>query len=217
MTVKDYETLLALRDHSCILSSAMQLLTAPPPNGCCPSPSCAFTSPTDVDSSGGTQKIFLPEHLNEALELLQAMLLAFIGRVEMLLTGEDPGKNSVHKDGSLWDSFSFSFPSGGCASRNMHSHNMRESPSKQECVEDLRTSEVKERGMRQAPSFRGDLLHSCRDPKMQLSLQILWVLHQWCQVNGPDLEGKEVKLKDVDHLLFQVNTFQEEKDGAHCN
>ncbi|XP_040007648.1 LOW QUALITY PROTEIN: uncharacterized protein LOC120803345 [Xiphias gladius] len=200
MTVKDYETLLALRDHSCILSSAMQLLTTPPKNWHGPSPSCAFTFPTDVDSNGKAQKIFLPGPLNEKMELLQAMLLAFIGRVETLLTGEDLGENSVHKDGHVWDSYAFSFLSGDCANHDVRSHNMKESPSKQECVEDLRTTEVKERATRQAPSFRWDLLHSCRDPKMQLSLQILWLLHQWCQVQRPDLEGKEVKDKTVSVL-----------------
>ncbi|XP_040908484.1 uncharacterized protein si:ch211-197l9.2 [Toxotes jaculatrix] len=189
MTVKDYETIVALRDHSCILNAAIQLLTTPPKNGHCSSPSCAFTSPTDVDSNGNTQKVFQPGSLNEALELLQAMLLAFIGRVETLLTGEDLGK----KDGHAWDSYTFSFLSGNSTYHDMDSHNIKESPCKQECVEDLRTTEVKERATRQASSFRWDVLHSCRDPKMQLSLQILWILHQWCQVKGPDLEGKEGK------------------------
>ncbi|XP_071333219.1 uncharacterized protein [Trachinotus anak] len=197
MTVKDYETLLALRDHSCILSSAIQLLTAPPKNKHCSSPSCAFTSSPEVDLNG---KIFLPGALNEALDLLKAMLLAFIGRVETLLTGEDSGKNSVHKDGHVWDSYAFPFLSGDCADHDAESHKMRESPSEQECVEDLRTTEVKERATRQAPSFQWDPLHSCRDPKMQLSLQILWILHQWCQVKGPDPEGKEVKGKTMSVL-----------------
>lgn len=187
MTVKDYETLLALRDHSCILSSAIQLLTTPPKNGHCSSHSCAFSSPTEVDLIGKAQKILLPGPLNEALELLQAMLLAFIGRVEALLTGE--GKLSVHKDGHAWDSYTFSILSGA-------DHDA-DALSKQECVEDLRTTEVKEREKqtREATSFQWDLIHSYRDPKMRLSLQILQILHQWCQVKGPGLEGKEVKLK----------------------
>lgn len=187
MTVKDYESLLALRDHSCILSSAIQLLTTPPKNGHCSSPSCAFTSPTEVD--GKAQKVLLPGPLNEALELLQAMLLAFIGRVETLVTGEDSGKLSGHNDGHVGNSYTFSSLSGDCAGHDA------DAPSRQEWVEDLRTTEVKEREKqtRQATSFQWDLIHSCRDPKMRLSLQILWIVHQWCQVKGPGLEVLEVR------------------------
>ncbi|XP_076597397.1 uncharacterized protein LOC143327105 [Chaetodon auriga] len=193
MTVKDYETLLALRDHSCILGSAIQLLMTPPKNGHCSSPSSAFTSAPEVDLNGKAQKTFLPGPLNEALELLQAMLLAFIGRVETILTGEDFGKLSAHKDGHVWDSYTFSFLSGD---RDV------DALSKQECVEDLHTPESKEREkqMRKAVSSQWDLIHSCRDPKMQLSLQILQILHQWCEVKGPGLEGKEGKDKTMSVL-----------------
>ncbi|XP_069383346.1 myosin-3-like [Paralichthys olivaceus] len=193
MTVKDYEALLALRDHSCILSSAIQLLTAPPKNGYC-------SSLTDEDSNGKAQKIFLPGPLNEAVELLRDMLLSFTKRMETLLTGEDSSKYSVCKDGHVWDSYTLSFLSGDCADHDGANHNTRESPSKQDSVEDLRTSEVKERATRQGCSAQWDLLHSCRDPKMQLSLEILWILHQWCQVKGPDLEGKEGKERTVSVL-----------------
>ncbi|XP_067449100.1 uncharacterized protein si:ch211-197l9.2 [Thunnus thynnus] len=196
MTLKDYESLLTLRDHSCILSSAIQLLMTPPKNGHCSSPSCAFVSPTDVDSKGKAQAIFLPGPLNEALELLQAMLLAFIGRVETLLTGEDLGKLSLSKEGHVWDTFS-----SLCGESPDHDVD-QESPSKRECVEDLRTTEVKERAKQvtQQPSFQWDLIHSYRDPKMKLSLQILWILHQWCQVKGPGLQGKEGRDKTVSVL-----------------
>ncbi|XP_037628423.1 protein SOGA1 [Sebastes umbrosus] len=180
MTVKDYEALLALRDHSCVLSSAIQLLVMPPKNG----HRSPFTSPTEVDLNGKAHKIFSPGPLNEALELQQAMLLAFIGRVETLLTGEDSG---VHKDGRVWDSCTFSSLSEDCKDLNLN-----ESPSKQECVEDLRTSEVKEREKQMRQSFQSNFIRSCRAPKMRLSLQILWILHQWCQAKGP-LEGKEGK------------------------
>ena len=166
MKVKDFEALLALRDHSCILTSAIQLLMTPPKNGHCSPPSLPFTSPTEVDLNGKTQKIFPPGPLNDALELLQAMLLAFIGRVETILMGEGLGKVS----GDV------------------------EALRGQECAEDLRTTEVKEREKqtRQAASFQWELIHSCREPKMRLCLQILGILHQWCQVKGPGLEGKEV-------------------------
>lgn len=198
MTLKDYEELLTLRDHSCILSSAIQLLTTPPKNGHCSSPSCAFISPTDMDSKGKAHVIFLPGPLNEALELLQAMLLAFIGRVETLLTGEDLGKLSLCKEGNVWDTFSSLFG---------ESDMDQESSSKQGCVEDLRTTEAKEgaKQITQQPSFQWDLIHSCRDPKMKLSLQILWILHQWCQVKGPSLQGKEVQLTIIFIYCFKIS------------
>ncbi|AWP10394.1 DUF3166 domain containing protein [Scophthalmus maximus] len=129
-----------------------------------------------VDWSGKAQKVFLPGPFNEALELLRDMLSSFIGRVETLLTGQDLGQNPFHKDGHVWDPCTSSFLSGDV-----------------ESVEDLRASEVKERATRRAPS-----VHS--DPKMQLSLQILWILHQWCQVKGPGLEGKEGKDKTMSVL-----------------
>lgn len=181
LTTKDYETLLALRDHSCILTSAIQLLMTPPKNGHCSSPSGSFTPPAEVDLNGKVQKIFLPGPLSEALELLQAMLLAFVGRLEMLLTGEN--LLSDHKDSHVGDSHS--------ADHNAAALKM------QDCVEDLRTTEVKEREkqMRQGTSHQLDLMHSCRDPKMRLSLQILQILHQWCQVKGPRLEGKQVSVQ----------------------
>lgn len=188
LTAKDYETLLALRDHSCILTSAIQLLMTPPKNGHCSSPSGSFTPPTEMDLNGKAQKIFLPGPLSEALELLQAMLLAFTGRLEMLLTGEN--LLSDHKDGHVGDSHSSSFLHGDRADHDVAALKM------QDCVEDLRTTEVKEREkqMRPGASLQLDLMHSCRDPKMRLSLQILRILHQWCQVKGPRLEGKQVNV-----------------------
>ncbi|XP_071401932.1 uncharacterized protein [Centroberyx affinis] len=112
MTEKDYETLLTLRDHSCIVSSAIQLLTAPPKNGHCASPSSAFVSQTEVDSKDKAQLLAQDPSqqgpLNEALELLQTMILAFIAR-------------------------------------DVDTHNVIESPSKQESVEDLRTIETRDK------------------------------------------------------------------------
>ncbi|XP_041656185.1 uncharacterized protein si:ch211-197l9.2 [Cheilinus undulatus] len=180
MTVNDFETLLALRDHSCILSSAIQFLMPPTKNGHS-SPSSAFTSPTETDSNGKAHKIFPPAPLNEALELLQAMLTAFIGRLETLLT-----------DRQALESNTFSFLPGESSER--------EALSRQ--VEDLRTSEVKEREKQtgQASSSQSDTISSCRDPKIRLSLQILWIIHQWCQVKGPGVEEKEVKDKTMSVL-----------------
>ncbi|XP_032375930.1 uncharacterized protein LOC116692053 [Etheostoma spectabile] len=177
MTVKDFETLLALRDHSCILSSAIQLLMTPPTTGHS-STSFAFTSLTEVDLDGKAHQIVSPGPLNEALELLQAMLLALIGRVETFLTGEEQGQL--------------------CLSGDKKDLNLKELPRKQS-VEDLHTSEVKEREeqVRHATSFQSDLIRSCRDPKMRMSLQILWILHQWCHFKGRGVEAKEGKDKTM--------------------
>ncbi|KAM6924486.1 uncharacterized protein FYW49_004734 [Xenentodon cancila] len=183
MTVKDYETLLALRDHSCILTSAIQLLNTPPRNGHNSPPSCAFSSLENVSSNRKALR-----SLNEASELLQAMLLAFIERMETILRGAEECKIPVHKDGNAWDSFSFLFASH---------ENIQESQIKQEHTEDNCTTEVKkkEKQVRQ-----GDM-DSCRDPKMQLSLKILWILHQMCNFKGPEHEGKEVRQKTLSVLL----------------
>ncbi|XP_030588499.1 protein SOGA1 [Archocentrus centrarchus] len=197
MTLKDYEALLALRDHACILSSAIQLLITSPKNGHSSSPSCAFTSPTDSNSKA--QKI----SLNEALELLEAMLLAFIGRVEMLLTGEDTQKNSVPKE--AWDSYSF--PSL-CVNRDM------ESESKQEYGE----VKKQEKQMRKTPLQHG-LIENRRDPKMRLSLQILWILHQWSQVKGPDIEGGQDREKTMSVLkgLLQDLSVELQDERIECD
>lgn len=173
-SAEDYEALLALRDHSCLLTSAIQLLLKPPKNGHCCSPS-ALTSPSD-ELKGKTQKLLLTPPLGDALELLQAMLVAFIGRMETLLMGEESGKpqDGGRVRGSFW---------------------FLSADQPPECVEDLRTSEVKERESpsRVVASFQRDLVQSCRDPKMRVSLQILWLLHQWFQDKGSKPEEKQVK------------------------
>ncbi|XP_033987964.1 uncharacterized protein LOC117483720 [Trematomus bernacchii] len=162
--VKEYETLLALRDHSSMLGSAILLMT----------PKNSHRSPTFISQT----EDFDMKSFYDALELLQAMLSAFIGHVETLLSAEDLGKKDA------WDSQTLSFLCGD--------FDIQESQSKQEFVEDLRTSEVKEREKqtRQSTCFQLDLMQSCRDPKMRLSLQILRILHQWCQVKGLE-EGNE--------------------------
>ncbi|XP_034550977.1 protein SOGA1-like [Notolabrus celidotus] len=205
MTMKDYEALLALRDHSCILSSAIQLLMAPTKNGHSSSPSSAFTSPTE-DSNSKAQKSSPPGPLNEALELLQAMLLTFIGRLETLLTGEDSDKLCVHTDRHVLESNAFSFLSG-----DHDTHSL----SKQVDAEDLCTTEVKEKEKQtgQGPSTQLDLVSSCRDPKMRLTLQILWILHQWCQTKGSRLEGKEGKDKTMSVLHGLLQNISTELQG----
>eukprot|EP00066_Takifugu_rubripes_P011826 XP_011601092.1 PREDICTED: uncharacterized protein LOC101061776 [Takifugu rubripes] len=193
ISVGDSEALLALRDHACILTSTIQLLLKPPKNGHCWSPS-ALPSPSEADLNGKTQKLLLPPPLSDALELLQAMLVTFNGRVETLLRGEDSGKPH---DGR-------SFLSGGGVD-----------PS-QGCVEDLRTSEVKEREnpTRQTASVHRDSFQSCRDPKMRVSLQILWILHQWCQDKGSkpeEKQGKDQSILALQRLLQDISAELQDK------
>lgn len=176
LTVKDYECLLALRDHSCILSSAVHLLMAPPKNGHC-------SSPSEAELNGRAQKILSPGPLNEALELLQSMLLAFIERLETFLGGEDVD----HRGGRVKDPHCSLRPALDCAAHDLGA------VKGQDGAEDLRTSEVKERQtlMQRRTSSQLDHVPSGGDPKMRLLLQILRLLHQWYQVKGP--EKKQVK------------------------
>ncbi|CAL1606729.1 unnamed protein product [Knipowitschia caucasica] len=147
MSQKDYKTLAALRDHSYFLSSSIQLLMAP-----------------SEDREGNEpEKGHFP--LNEALELCQTMLLAFIRRAEAVLMEGD-------SEGLVWQPSTLALPSGDTAG------DIQKSQSKQECVEDLRTAAVKERAKQ---SEQAAHTQSCRDSKMQQCLQILWLMHQWCQ------------------------------------
>ncbi|XP_012731110.2 uncharacterized protein si:ch211-197l9.2 [Fundulus heteroclitus] len=179
MTSKDYEFLVALRDHACILSSAIQLLPVPPRNGHISPPSFALASQTDVSSNAKAQGSLI-----EALELLQAMLLAFIEKMDTLLRGDDEGKDSAKKDGLAWDFSSFL-----CANyerlKELH-------------AEELCTTQAKQK-VKQAS--QGEVMDSWRDPKLQLSLQIVWILHQWCNGRGTNPEGKECKDKTLSVLL----------------
>ncbi|XP_055078743.1 myosin-11-like [Periophthalmus magnuspinnatus] len=213
---KDYDTMLALRDHCCILSSAIQLLMMPPKNGHCSSPSC--THAPMLENKLKKTSCFFPEPLNEALELFQTMLLAFIGRVEALLVlGGDLDQGAAHTEVHVWQPCTFSFPSGDSAGE------IQKSPSKQECVEDLRTTEVKERDRqsKQVALMQTDSAHRCRDPKMQQCLQILGLLHQWCQGEnessgqaGSDLAGL---LRDVAaQLLDEPIRFDRESRAARA-
>lgn len=169
-TGDDYQALLTLRDHSRILTSAIQLLLKPAKNGHGCSPS-ALASPPEADLSGKMQKLLLPAPLSDALELLQAMLVAFVGRTETLLIGQDSGRPL--DGGGAGGSVSF-LPEGGA-----------DPPPE-------RAEEMKER---EKPSRRVASDQSGRDPKMRVSLQILWILHQWFQDKGSNPEEKQVKKK----------------------
>lgn len=153
MNAVDYDSLLALRDQSCILTSVIQLLVTSSRTEHSPPPSSAFTSPTDGIANGKSQM-----SLTEALDLLQVMLLAFIGKMNSCLTGEEEYRNSVHKQDYTLDLYMPSFLSA-------NNNNIKEL---KHC----------------------DTINSCKDPKMQLSLQILWILHRWCNVRE-----KQVQLK----------------------
>ncbi|XP_034027415.1 uncharacterized protein si:ch211-197l9.2 [Thalassophryne amazonica] len=188
LTQKDYKTLLALRDHSCILSSAIQLLTSPPRNGHCSSPLCTFDSLIEVDPKCDVQQMLLPGPLNEALELLQTMLLAFTGRLETLLMGEDFQRASLQKDGHVWDSCKSS------AESDRDARNIKESSGLQECAEEFHVTDTNKGAKSKPPrssSSQWDLMHRWGDQKVRLSLQILWILHQQCQIKGEGQDGKE--------------------------
>uniref|UniRef100_A0A3P9IZ06 Protein SOGA1 n=1 Tax=Oryzias latipes TaxID=8090 RepID=A0A3P9IZ06_ORYLA len=176
MTVKDYETLVALRDHSCILTSVIQLLKTPLRNGHSSPPSCAPTSPLDLSSNG---KFHGP--LNEALELLQTMLVAFTRRMKRLLGEQGECKSSAHKDGGAG---------------NSAAESIKESQMKHESME-LCTAE----GEPNAKQEEETDTESCGDPTMRLSLQILWILHQWWNFKGLGVEGKEGRDKALPVLL----------------
>nr|XP_015821073.2 protein SOGA1 [Nothobranchius furzeri] len=172
---KDCESLLSLRDHSCILISAIQLLTAPPRNGHSP-------PPADVNSR--------PQgSLHEALELLQVMLSAFIGKMDILLRGEGEHKNSVHKEENTCDHYT---PSSLDAS----TENVKEPETKKEHADHLCSMEVK---WKARPG--GQKAFVSRDSKMRLSLQILWVLHQWCNAKGTNSEDREGRDNTLPVLL----------------
>ncbi|XP_077369532.1 uncharacterized protein LOC144013968 isoform X2 [Festucalex cinctus] len=184
MTVTDYATLAALRDHSYILSSAIQLMKAPPKNGHCSSSSSTLSPPTD----GETPSLFSPGPLNEALELLQAMLQAFIMRMDVLLTG---------KNSSL---------SGEYVDPDTFSQGLIESARTQERVQVLHVN-ADER----AQQTRRGLL-SKRDLRMQLSMQILWILHQWCQESAQEAqEDKDKRMSMLQGLLQSVSAELQEE------
>nr|XP_057907356.1 uncharacterized protein LOC131104323 [Doryrhamphus excisus]XP_057907357.1 uncharacterized protein LOC131104323 [Doryrhamphus excisus]XP_057907358.1 uncharacterized protein LOC131104323 [Doryrhamphus excisus] len=168
ITVNDFTALVALRDHALVVSSTIQFMASPSKPGHYSSSSGIF------NSNGKTQTLFFPGSLNEALELLQAMLQAFIIRMEVLLTDQ----NYPHKESRVWD-----------CNQDMLSQGLLKSEKDQKCVhENVETERPEER------SSKSDLVYNCREPKMQLSLQILWILHQWCQ------EGNEAKVKTLSML-----------------
>lgn len=180
-TVKDYECLRALRDHSYILSSAVHLLMAPPKNGHC-------LSPSEVELNGKAEKMFSPGQLNEALELLQSMLVAFIERLETFL-----GEDVDHNGGRVKDPVGSLRLNLDCAAL------VPDAVQGHDGAEDLRTSEVKERqNLMQRCGFpQLDHVHSSGDSKIRLLLQILRLLHQWFQ-----LQGAQKKQVNVEYCWF---------------
>ncbi|KAM9752060.1 uncharacterized protein ACNS7B_008699 [Menidia menidia] len=168
MTVGDYETLRALRDHSCILTSAIQLLTAASRNGQSSPPSCAFISPTDLNSNDRARG-----SLDEALELLEAMLVAFIGRLEMLLRRQDERE--------------------ACPTPPLRANRQN--------LDGSQVSQTRGEDLSKQAGEGGGAADGSGDSKTRLSLQILWILHQWSKMRGSDLEGKEGRDKTLAALL----------------
>lgn len=182
LNVKDHEALLALRDHACLVTSAIQLFVSPAKNGHSSPPLSPHISRAKSYPQGKAQPLALDPlmqgHLYEALELLQAMLLALMGRVELLVT--QGGELRVEGN---WD------PTAIPSLADQDTQNNTEVSAKKETGEGLRTAVVKERVRRATQS---DHLDSCRDPMMKLTLKVLWVLHQRSVRKRSGLEGKEV-------------------------
>eukprot|EP00063_Salmo_salar_P027320 XP_014002155.1 PREDICTED: protein SOGA1-like isoform X2 [Salmo salar] len=181
LNVKDHEALLALRDHACLVTSAIQLFVSPAKNGHSSPPLSPHISRAKSYPQGKAQPLALDPlmqgHLYEALELLQAMLLALMGRVELLVT--QGGELRVEGN---WD------PTAIPSLADQDTQNNTEVSAKKETGEGLRTAVVKERVRRATQS---DHLDSCRDPMMKLTLKVLWVLHQRSVRKRSGLEGKE--------------------------
>ncbi|KAM6977578.1 uncharacterized protein FYW47_002347 [Aplochiton taeniatus] len=191
LCMKDQESLLALRDQACIVSSALRLLSTPSKNGHCSPPSSPHIPQTEGDPQGKTPprpvELLRQGHLNGALELLNTTLMALVERVETLVTpgGGQPDGSSLYKDPTGWDCSS-SLPG--------------ESPAMLEAVEELRTVEVKERAKKvtQGASYRwSSQSQNGTDPIVDLSFHLLCVLNQWCLVKGPGPVCKEVRDKTV--------------------
>ncbi|XP_038165323.1 protein SOGA1 [Cyprinodon tularosa] len=178
-TIKDYEFLVALRDHACILSSAIQLLSVQPRNGLSSPPSFVLTSEMDISPNLKAQGSLI-----EAVELLQAMLVSFIEKMETLLRDDDECKDSVKKEGLAYDFSSFLCANHGRL-KELHG-------------EDVCTMRVKPKTKQTSPA---EVMDSWKDPNLQLSLQILWILHQWCNAKETNLEGKESRDKTLSVLL----------------
>ncbi|XP_041712373.1 protein SOGA1-like [Coregonus clupeaformis] len=181
LNAKDHEALLALRDHACLVTSAIQLLASPAKNGHSYPPLSPHLTRAKSYPQGKAQPLALDPlmqgHLYEALELLQAMLLALIVRVESLVT--PGGQLRVEGDGD---------PTVIPSLADQDTKNNTEVLAKQETGEGLRTVVLKEKVKRATQS---DHLDSCMDPIMQLTLKMLWVLHQHCLRKGSGLEDKE--------------------------
>ncbi|KAL1020960.1 hypothetical protein UPYG_G00006920 [Umbra pygmaea] len=182
---KQHESLLALRDHACLVASAIQLLASPAINrqSCPPS----STHPARVKSypQGKTQPLYLDPliHLYDALDLLRAMLLALIGRVESLVT--PGGEVRVEGDGDATTDQSNT-----------------EASARQAVGEGLHTTVMKDRVKRPTQS---DPFNSCRDPMIQLPLKVLWVLHQHFLTTSSqeEKESNDTRIMSVLHGLWQ--------------
>ncbi|XP_062315003.1 protein SOGA1-like [Osmerus eperlanus] len=209
---KDLEALLNLRDHACLVCSALQLLTTPVNNGHC-SPLLSPYLPrleTDPQSKAQVQGQDSPqqEPLFGALELLQSMLMAFVGRMESLMSsGLEQNELSYQTVDRGWDSNAVTVLSRASALNYKDTKNMLALTEKKETVEDLSIAEVMEKeeeAMQElGPLSHWNHLNTCRDPVVRLTLQILWILHQRCVGKINSLESNEVRGTAM-HLLRGV-------------
>ncbi|CAL8367184.1 unnamed protein product [Lota lota] len=196
MTVKDCETLLSLKEHACIVSSAIQFLTSPT-NGLASTPvsirETGFQNKGKAQPPG--QNLFFQGPVNDSLALLQNMLLAFIGHLEKLLTDSELGGLSFQKDAHFCDSYMLPFILGEFAGHNMDAQKVIE----HNIIEEDCTTDIKERvkHTQQGPSSQLNMMQSRRDPKMLLILQAISVLHRWCQVKEPGLADNEARAQTI--------------------
>ena len=199
---KDLEALLDLRDHASLVCSALQLLTTPVNNGHCSPLLSPYLPRLEIDpqSKAQVQGLDSPqqEPLFGALELLQSMLMAFVGKMESVMSsGLEQNELFYQAVDRGWDSNAVTVLSRASALNYKDTKNMLGTPEKKETVEDLGIAEVMEKeeeAMQElGPLSQWNHLNTCRDPVVRLTLQILWILHQRCVGKRNLLESKEVR------------------------
>ncbi|XP_056444598.1 uncharacterized protein si:ch211-197l9.2 [Gadus chalcogrammus] len=199
-TVKDYETLLSLKEHACIVSSAIQLLTSPS-NGLSSTPVAMPETGFQNKAQPPGQTLFIQGAVNESLALLQNMLLAFIGHLEKLMTYSGLGDLSFQKGAHFCDSFMLPIILREFAGHNMDAQNVIEHNMMEEaCATDI---EERVKHTQQGSSSQFNMMQSRRDPKVLLILQAISVLHRWGQVNEPGRADNEARAKTI-YMLQKV-------------
>ncbi|KAM9429711.1 LOW QUALITY PROTEIN: uncharacterized protein ACWYII_017721 [Salvelinus alpinus] len=190
LNVKDHEALLALRDHACLVTSAIQLFVSPAKNGHSSPPLSPHIARAKSYPQGKAHPLALDplmqEHLYEALELLQAMLLALMGRVELLVT--QGGELRVEGN---WD------PTAIPSLADQDTQNNTEVSAKKETGEGLRTAVVKER-VRRAKSQDFKYVKLLSFFLQSRDLTTMSILHGLLQYLGTELQDSEDSMAGQD-------------------